>query len=156
MGLFILGLVVGAIIVAFLMWKVMPGMMIVTKQSNLSVDEAVKKIEEEAPKYGWSVPHKYDMDSTLSEKGYKGLRKVKILSLCKPEYAYTILSRERDRKMAAAMPCRIAVYEDDRGRVFVSEMNIRLMGKMFGGVVGDVMSKVAKEEEFILKGIVKG
>ncbi len=151
---FIVGFVIGLAVMGFIMWKMMPGMMIVTKKSKLSVDEAVDKIQQEAPNVGWSIPHIYDMDGTLSEKGYKGLKRIKILSLCKPEYAYTILSRESDRKVSAAMPCRIAVYEDDMGRVYISKFNIKLMGRMFGGVVGDVMAKVAQEEEAILKGIV--
>ncbi len=148
---FIVGFWVGLIVMVFIVWQVMLRMMIVTVKSKLPVEDAIRRIEEEAPRYGWGVAHIYDMDETLAEKGYKGLKRVRIVSLCKPEYAYRILSRQEDRKIAAAMPCRIAIYEDDNGESYISKFNIKLMGRMFGGIVGDVMGEVAKEEEAILR-----
>ena len=53
------------------------------------------------------------------------------------------------------MPCRMVVYEDSNGEVYVSRLNIALMSKMFGGVIEEVMSGVAKDEADILKGIIE-
>jgi uncharacterized protein (DUF302 family) len=54
--------------------------------------------------------------------------------------------------MTAMMPCRIGVWEGKDGATYVSKLNTGLMGKMFGGVVGEVMGgRVAREEDAILK-----
>ena len=53
------------------------------------------------------------------------------------------------------MPCAVAVYEDDAGKVWLSKMNGGLMGKLFGGTVGRVMGPfVSSEEKQILARIV--
>ena len=52
------------------------------------------------------------------------------------------------------MPCRVGVYETKDGQVYISEMNIRLMSKMFGGIIEKVMGRVAEEEEEMLKDII--
>ena len=38
------------------------------------------------------------------------------------------------------MPLTIGVYEDKSGQVYVSELNIGMMGKMFGGTIAKVMN----------------
>ena len=48
----------------------------------------------------------------------------------------------------------IGIYETSDGKVYISEMNIPLMSKMFGPVVAEAMAAVAAEEEAMLKGIV--
>ena len=52
------------------------------------------------------------------------------------------------------MTSNFGEWKDDKGNVFVSKMNIKLMAKMFAGNIAAVMGdKVAKEEENILKGL---
>ncbi|BAT72102.1 conserved hypothetical protein [Thermosulfidibacter takaii ABI70S6] len=154
MGLFLLGFILGVVVLGLVMWKVMPNMMIITKPCKYSVDEAVEKIENRAKELGWSIPHIYDIQKNLEEKGYK-VRKVKILSLCKPEFAYAFLSEKDSRKIAAGMPCRIALCEGEDGKVYVYRFNTGLMGKMFGGRINELFTKVATEEEQILKEILQ-
>jgi len=78
---------------------------------------------------------------------------VRIIQLCKSEYAKSVLMT--DRYVASLMPCAIAVYEGDDGKVYVSKMNTGLMGKLFGGNIAKVMGgKVAKDEHAILEGVV--
>ena len=49
------------------------------------------------------------------------------------------------------MPCALAVYEDDAGKVWLSRLNIGLMARLFGGTVASVMGGgVAPEEHRIL------
>ena len=77
------------------------------------------------------------------------------MSLCQADHAYNILKNDIDKKVTAIMPCRIGVYEDKDGKVFVSGMNMGLMSKMFGGNIAKVMSGVAEEEHRILKDVIK-
>jgi uncharacterized protein (DUF302 family) len=54
------------------------------------------------------------------------------------------------------MPCQISVWERDDKKVMISKMNLKLMGKMFGGVIADVMSgKVSSDEARMLEGVYK-
>jgi len=70
-----------------------------------------------------------------------------------PAYAADVLST--DRYVSCLMPCTIAVWEDDAGRVFVSKMNTGLMGKRFGGNIARVMGDhVAAEEHAMLQRVV--
>jgi uncharacterized protein (DUF302 family) len=54
------------------------------------------------------------------------------------------------------MPCTLAVWEGDDGKVYLSKMNMSLMAKMFGGNIAKVMGgNVAQDEHAILSDIVK-
>ena len=45
------------------------------------------------------------------------------------------------------MPCTISVYEKAGGNTYVATMSMKLMGKMFGGLVAEVMGGGTEEEE---------
>ncbi len=45
------------------------------------------------------------------------------------------------------MPCAIVVYEGDDGNVYLSSMNMGLMGKMFGGNIVKVMGGAVADDE---------
>jgi hypothetical protein len=53
------------------------------------------------------------------------------------------------------LPCALGVYEGEDGKVFISGMNVGLMGKMFGGNIAKVMGNVSDEEKQILQGVIK-
>ncbi len=52
------------------------------------------------------------------------------------------------------MPCKIAVYEKADGSVALGTMNAGLLGRLFGGVVSEVMAgPVAREQRsFVASG----
>ena len=59
-------------------------------------------------------------------------------------------------RLPTLMPCAIAVYEGDDGAVYVSGMNMGLMGKMFGGNIAEVMGgSVADDERKILSAVIQ-
>ena len=58
------------------------------------------------------------------------MERVKIVTLCNPHYANRILLEDRDKVVATMMPLGIGVYETSDGHVFISEMNIGLMGRI--------------------------
>jgi uncharacterized protein (DUF302 family) len=131
----------------------MPGMMIVTLPSNMEFDETVATLEQSIKNQGWSLPGTMDLNAAMAKQDLFLAPRVKIIKLCKADYAKKVLTDQRD--IASMMPCSIAVWEDDSGKVFVSKMNTGLMGKMFGGTVAEVMGgSVARDEEKILSGVV--
>jgi uncharacterized protein (DUF302 family) len=154
-GPFVAGLVIGLIVMGVAVWTLMPGMMITVHESKLGFEETVSEINESAIERGWAVPKIYDIQASLNNAGHEDMTRVKILSICQPEHAYSILKDNTDKKVTAIMPCRIGVYETADGRVFISEMNIGLMSKMFGGTIAEVMGGVAEEEKEMLRDIVK-
>jgi uncharacterized protein (DUF302 family) len=92
------------------------------------------------------------MNQSLAKHGQSLDRRVKVIQMCHPEYARSVL--ETDRHVSALMPCAVAVWENDAGEVMVSKMNTGLMGKMFGGNIAKVMGGyVAKDEAAILSSV---
>jgi len=51
--------------------------------------------------------------------------------------------------VSSMMPCRVAVYEDEEGRVIVSHMNADLVSKLFGGNIAAIIADATSETELI-------
>lgn len=152
----IIGLVGGGLVTGLLFWKMMPSMMLKVKPSNRSFEETVAQIESKALAKGWQVPKIYDLQNSLHEAGYNQFGRLKIVSMCQPDHAHKILSIEDNKKIAAMMPCRVGVFEGADGKTYISQMNIGLMSKMFGGTIEEVMGKVAEEEHEMMSALVTG
>ncbi len=144
----------GFIVMAVLMIIIMPSMMIVVKESRFGFDETVAKIEKSIQEIGWNSPGTMFINQALKKHNVEFAPKVKIIQLCQANYAKSVLTT--DRYLSCLMPCSIAVWENDKGKVFVSKMNTGLMGKLFGGNVAKIMgTKVSNDEHQLLRDIVK-
>jgi uncharacterized protein (DUF302 family) len=144
-GAFLAGLLLGAVLAGVLVLKTMPSAMIVTAPGSLGFDETVAALEKATTDQGWVVSAVMDMNESLAAKGVVFGPRVKLIKVCKPEYAADILKTDRD--ISVMMPCTLAVWEDDQGSVMVSRMNTGLMGRLFGGNVARVMSRRAAPDE---------
>ena len=146
----ILAFLAGAIATTLVFISVARSQMIQVARSPLSFDETVSALEDGAmAAEGWSSPGTRDMNAMMAKHGVDFQPRVKLVEMCKAPYAAEVL--KDDRKIATLMPCAVAVYEDDRGQVWYSKMNVGLMARIFGGTVGRVMGLgVAKEEKQIL------
>jgi len=150
----VIGIVAGAVLSGAAIVTAMPKMMIVTQESRLGFDETVTALETAIAKQGWVVSTVTDMNASMAKHGVDFGPRVKLVKLCQPEYAQSILAS--DRHISTMMPCSFAVWESDDGGVYVSKMNMGLMAKMFGGNVAKVMgSNVANDEHAMLSEIVK-
>jgi uncharacterized protein (DUF302 family) len=144
--------VVGMLVSAGVMWMVMPSLMIEVSEAKGGFDETVAALEAAIAERGWVVAGVRDMNKSLAKQGVEFSPRVKLVDLCKAEYAASVL--RTDRQIATMMPCTFAVFEGDDGKVYVSKMNMGLMAKMFGGNVAEVMGgAVVADEKAILKGI---
>ncbi len=145
------GMVIGAIFCGILIISIMPSMMIITKESKLGFDDTVATVQQRIKEQGWSVKGVSDVKDEINKAGYEFQPRVKIIKLCKAEYAKEVLTT--DRFVSCLMPCSISVWEGDDGRVYLSEMNMALMAKLFGGNISKVMGgKVVQDEEKMLEG----
>jgi uncharacterized protein (DUF302 family) len=151
----LIGLVIGIAATAFAGWTMMPGMMIDRHESRFGIDETVNRLTTAAKELGWSVPAVRNMNESLKKRGVDFAPEVRLVEICKAEYAESVL--RSNRELATLMPCAFAVYKGDDGKVYVSGMNTGLMGTMFGGNVAKVMGEqVARDETRILSSVVKG
>jgi len=85
--------------------------------------------------------------------GFGSLERVGSLSICNPRYASKILFDDSNHSVSAFMPLAIGVYEDRNGRVFVSRLNLGLMGMMFGGTIADVMAMAGTDLKAVIESV---
>ena len=78
---------------------------------------------------------------------------VTVIELCKVDLGGDILSSDESRVVSSMMPCRVAVYEDEEGRVIVSRMNTGLVSKLFGGNIATIMADATSETELIVSSV---
>ncbi len=150
----LIGGAIGFVLCGIVMFLVMPSMMIVTKESKLGFDETVAQLQKRIVDQGWSVKGIKDISQQINSAGFDFKPRVKLIKLCKAEYAKSVLTT--DRHVSCLMPCTMAVWEADDGKVHLSEMNMSLMAKMFGGNIAKVMGgKVVHDEEKMLEGLLK-
>jgi uncharacterized protein (DUF302 family) len=152
----IVGVVIGFVLCGFIMFEAMPSMMIVTKECKLGFDETVEALEKRIPEHGWVISggQPIDMNKSMAKHGVTFEPRVKLIKICKPEYAKSVLTT--DRNISCMMPCTMAVWEADDGKVYLSKMNLSIMAKMFGGNIAKVMGKkVVHDEEKILEGFLE-
>ena len=148
--------VIGFILCGVIMVIAMPSMMIVTKECKLGFDETVSALEKRIPDHGWVISggKPIDMNKSLAKNGVDFKPRVKLVKLCNAKHAKNVLTT--DRWVSCMMPCTMAVWEGDDGKVYLSEMNMGLMAKMFGGNIAKVMGgSVVHDEEQMLEGLLK-
>jgi len=148
------GMLLGAVLIAVVAWQMMPKMMIVEHESKYGLDETIVRLKQAIEDAGWICPGVRDMNKSMAKQGVTFDKRVRLVEMCKAEHAKSVL--ETDRHIATLMPCAIAVYEGDDGKVHISSMNMGLMGKMFGGNIAKVMGgAVAADERIIISSVVK-
>jgi len=122
-------------------------MMLHENESPLGYQETIAHLENVITNSGWIISRKINMQKSIAQYGKK-IPPVTIIKICQADYADKILNTDEAMYVSVMMPCSIAVYQKSDGKTYVSTMNTGLMGKMFGGVVADVMGgPVAKDEE---------
>jgi uncharacterized protein (DUF302 family) len=110
----------------------------------LTYDETISVLDENfKKKQDWKVLVVNDYQKTT--EAFVALERVGSVNICNPRYASKILADDKNRGVTAFMPLGLGVYEDKKGQVFVSKLNIGLLGKMFGGTISEVMGIAAKD-----------
>ncbi len=124
-------------------------MMLVTQKSSRSYDDTVAALSEAVKgKQDWRVLSVNDYQKSTA--AFAKLERVGSVTICNPRYASRILGDPADRRVTAFMPLGIGVYEDKAGQVYVSQLNVGLMGMMFGGTIADVMGSAGKDLDSIV------
>jgi uncharacterized protein (DUF302 family) len=135
---------VGMVLMGLIVWFTMPSLMLIKHKSNRSYDETVAVLSETLKKkQDWRVLTINDYQKSTAAFG--AMERVGSVTICNPRYASEILANDEDRGVTAFMPLGLGVYEDKKGQVFVSQLNVGLLGMMFGGNIADVMGMAGKD-----------
>ena len=123
--------------------------MIIEKESPLGFDETIAKIKENAKALGWKVPEKWkkNFQVNLKKVTKEDIGKNLVFSMCEPWEAVKLLKHDAYKKFFAMMPCSFAVYEKSDGKVFVSFINIQMLGQMYAGEqpIQDLVNKLGPQ-----------
>jgi len=121
----------------------------ISKEVNLSYDEALKKVTEELKKEGFGVLTEIDVKKTLKEKLNIDVSRYKILGACNPPFAHKALQAEPG--VGLLLPCNVIVYESDSGATHVAAINAQAMLSIIGR---DDIEPIAKEVNDRLKRVI--
>jgi len=151
----LLGTISGIVVFAIAMYALMPKMMITIHQSQYdSVEETCKQLQAAVEANGWSSPPVRSLNEAMAKMGVVMERRVSLVELCKATYAKDILTTNPE--VSTLMPCAWGVYEGDDGKIYISGMNMGLMGRMFGGNIAKIMGGyVSADEKNMLKDVIK-
>jgi len=145
-ALLAVGFVAGAGMLGLIGWQAMPGMMLTVHESKYAdVDQTCEALKSAIESHGWKCPAVRDMNKAMAKHGVQFDPPVRIVELCRADYAKQVLTTNPE--VSTLMPCAWGVYEGPDGKVYISGMNMGLMGKMFGGTIAEVMGKHVAEDE---------
>ncbi len=122
--------------------------MLYEKDAQGTVDEVVARVETAVAANQFGVLGIHDLKQKLNAKGLDFAPECRILEVCNPAKAKTVL--EADMSISNALPCRISVYED-AGAVKVSTLKPTQLLALFGR---PELDPVAQEVEATLVRII--
>ena len=145
-----IGLLAGVLLAGVVAWLLLPRMMLEIRESPYdTVEETCDRLTETIEDKGWSNQAVRDMNASMARRGVEMDRPVRVVELCNANHAKTVLNANPE--VSTMMPCAWGVYKGGDGNVYVSGMNMGLMGRMFGGTIAEVMGgTVAEDEEEML------
>ena len=130
----------------------MSSMMFVTRKSRFGFAETIQEIKKKGEEAGWYNPTINNHLEIERNFGLKNPNKVATVSMCIPRTAHEIL--KVNKKLAVMMPLQINVFEEG-SQVFVTWMNIKLIGKLFGSTVADAMDEADRGMAEVHEGVVE-
>ncbi len=149
------GIIIGILLTGIIAWMSMPSMMLVVHQSRYdSVEETSNQLRASIEANGWQCPGIRNMNKSMAKHGVQMDTQVRIVELCNAKYAKDVLLTNPE--VVTLMPCAWGVYKGRDGKVYISGMNMGLMGKMFGGNIAKIMGgAVSKDEKKMLENIIR-
>ncbi len=121
----------------------------IRKTAKGTFDEVLARIPEALKTEGFGILTRIDVKQTMKEKLGAEFRRYQILGACNPTYAHQALSA--DLSIGALLPCSVAVWEEDDGRVTVNAVDpmqtIAAADERFRAVAQEVREKLARALE---------
>lgn len=137
----------GIVFTGLVAWQMMPSMMFNERVSPFEMEETIARIQQNIQQTGngWTLTGLRNPARAIQQDGGNVLP-VMMVEACSPKYSKPILKEDTVRFLSILMPCKVSVYKKSDGKTYIGTMNAGLMGKMFGPVVSEVMTKVAADQ----------
>jgi uncharacterized protein (DUF302 family) len=116
----------------------------VENKSKFDFGETLTELTRAIQEGGWRLVYMHDLQETMA-KNNKEVLPVKVLELCSPSHAYSILGKDEWRTFSSIMPCRISIYKKSDGKTYVSQMNIELLGSAIENEMQEIMNLSYRE-----------
>lgn len=145
------GVVLGLLLSMGLAYSMMSKLMFTETLSPFGFEETVARIQHNIQNTGngWELAGLRNPARAVQGDGGNVLP-VMMIEACSTLYSKPILRDDTVRFLSILMPCKISVYKKNDGNIYIATMNAGLMGKMFGPLVGGVMSQVAQDQKKFL------
>jgi uncharacterized protein (DUF302 family) len=149
--LFLVGLVIGGIGMGAVVWTQAPSAMLHERPSPHTMEATMTKITDLAKAEGWAVQSIIKLEESIKKNGGGDVLPIRLINLCQAKHAAKMMSKDDLRKLSVFMPCTISVYPKQDGKTYVASMNAALLGKLWGGLVAEVMGQEVAEaqEKFV-------
>jgi len=143
----LISFIAGAVVIAVIGVNALPDMMIKEVPSPYSFEETLEKIEANAKAEGWKVPKtwKVNFQRNLLKVVKVDIGPNKLLKMCEPQAAADILIHDELKRLSVMMPCTIGVYEKSDGKTYITIMNMKILGLLFGDVVKEITTELAPQ-----------
>ncbi len=135
--------------------NLMPKMMMKTWKSKYDFDETVAALTENAPKNGWHIPDRRDLQKLWKEQGIEDAPKIMVLYFCNAKGGHSITKDDELKALSVMMPMGVSIYETTIGEVEIAAMNIGMMSGMFTGVAKETFKDSSNNLDNCLKEIIK-
>ena len=132
----------------------MSKMMFLEDESKYEFNKTAVELKLVLEKNGWQVTEKRDMKEHYAQFGFE-TRDIVTFEICKPKGAVDILNKDKYTRMVPFMPMRVAIYKKSDGKIYISRLKLKMMGKMNKGVVKKVMKVGAIDLEKAVVELIK-
>ena len=132
----------------------MSKMMFIEDESKYEFNKTAVELKLVLEKNGWQVTEKRDMKEHYAQFGFE-TRDIVTFEICKPKGAVDILNEDKYTRMVPFMPMRVAIYKKSDGKIYISRLKLKMMGKMNTGVVKKVMKVGAIDLEKAVVELIK-
>ncbi len=124
--------------------------MIETRVSEKSLETLLRDLTDAVAAHGFGVLHVHDLKATMLGKGVEFANECRVLEVCQPRHAAAIL--KADMNVCLALPCRIAVFQDNGHTKIGTLLPVSLMS-----VFGDdpAMQAVAQQVQDAILAIIE-
>ena len=149
------GIIIGALLAGFLIFRMSPNLILKESPSKYNFEETLSRFTTTVEAGGWKIPVTHDLQATLLKMGKEDVNSVRIVEICNPDLSEKILKSDDEKIVSTMMPCRVAIYQKADGKVYVSRMNSGLLAKAMGKITKREMAKAYSETEIFLDSVLK-
>lgn len=106
----------------------MPNQLLILKSTDRPLEQVCQLLPEVAQKHQFGVLGTHNLKQKMESKGVEFARECRVFEVCNPKQAQAVLTRSIE--ISTALPCRIAVYEED-GRTVLATIKPTALLNMF-------------------------